>query len=294
MLGGFSSKNNKKLIWTILGLLFLVNVIAWFVIYDLNKARFLEITYFDVGQGDSIFIETLQGHQILIDGGPSSAVLEKLGQEMPFYDKSIDLIILTHPEHDHYFGLLEVLKRYEVENILWTGIIRDTAEWEEWMRLIKKEGAQIIIAQAGQRIILQEEPFIFIDILHPSESLEGQEVKRSNETSVVAHLFFEDVSFLFTGDIIRKTEKQLVEKGGYLESNVLKIAHHGSKSSSSSEFLEKALPELAIIQVGENSYGHPHPEVLARLEEFDIQVLRTDLSGDIKIVSDGNNFNISD
>jgi len=288
------TSKREKLIWIILGLLFLINVIAWFVVYDLNKPRFLEITYFDVGQGDSIFIETLQGHQILIDGGPSSAVLEKLGQEMPFYDKSIDLIILTHPEHDHYFGLLEVLKRYEVENILWTGIIRDTAEWEEWMRLIKEEGAQIIIAQAGQRIILQEEPFIFIDILYPFESLESQEIKRSNETSVVAHLFFEDVSFLFTGDIIKKTEKQLVEKGSYLESNVLKIAHHGSKSSSSSEFLEKALPELAIIQVGENSYGHPYPEVLARLEEFDIQVLRTDLSGDIKIVSDGSNFNISD
>jgi len=288
------TSKREKLIWIILGLLFLINVIAWFVVYDLNKPRFLEITYFDVGQGDSIFIETLQGHQILIDGGPSSAVLEKLGQEMPFYDKSIDLIILTHPEHDHYFGLLEVLKRYEVENILWTGIIRDTAEWEEWMRLIKEEGAQIIIAQAGQRIILQEEPFIFIDILYPFESLESQEIKRSNETSVVAHLFFEDVSFLFTGDIIKKTEKQLVEKGSYLESNILKIAHHGSKSSSSSEFLEKALPELAIIQVGENSYGHPYPEVLARLEEFDIQVLRTDLSGDIKIVSDGSNFNISD
>ncbi len=284
---------NKKIVWIVLGVLFCLNLIAWVVVFDLSRPQDLKVVFFDVGQGDSIFIETPQGHQILIDGGPSSAILEKLAKEMPFYDRTIDLIILTHPEHDHYFGLFEVLKRYEVENILWTGVIRDTAEYQEWINLIEKEGANLLIAEAGQKIILQKDPLIFMEILHPFENLAGQEIKNSNDTSIVTHLFFEDISFLFTGDIIKKVEAKLVEQGVDLDSEVLKVAHHGSKTSSSLEFLEAVSPEIAVIQVGkDNSYGHPHPEVLANLEQFGIYILRTDIDGDIKIVSDGNNFKL--
>lgn len=278
---------NKKLLYFILIGLVCLNLIAWVVVFDLSRPQVLEVVFFDVGQGDSIFIETPQGHQILIDGGPGLTVLEKLGQEMPFYDRTIDLIILTHPEHDHLFGLLEVLKSYHVENILWTGVVRETAEWQEWVRLIEKEGAEIRIAEAGQKIILQDDPLIFMKILHPFENLEGQEVKNANDTSIVANLVFGDVSFLFTGDIAKKIEQQLI-----VDSDILKVAHHGSKTSSSLEFLEIVSPELAVITVGENSYGHPHPEVLANLEQFGIYVLRTDINGDIKIVSDGNNFKL--
>ena len=287
------SYKKKKLVWIMLTILICFNVVAWVAVYDLSRPKLLEITYFDIGQGDSIFIETPQGHQILIDGGPSSIILEKLAKEMGFYDKTIDLIILTHPEHDHYFGLLEVLNRYEVKNILWTGIVRDTAEWEEWIKLINQEEAQIFTAQAGQKIILQQDPYIFMDVLHPFENLSGKEFKRANDTSVVVHLFFEDVSFLLTGDISKKIELELIEQKSFLETDVLKVAHHGSKNSSSWEFLELSSPELAIIQAGkDNRYGHPHIDVLARLKEFGIDILRTDLNGDIKIVSDGNNFKI--
>ncbi len=280
---------NKKLVWVILTGLFCLNLIAWVVVWDLSRPQVLEVVFFDVGQGDSIFIETPQGHQILIDGGPGLAVLEKLAEEMPFYDRTIDLIILTHPEHDHYFGLFEVLKRYEVENILWTGVVRDTAEYQEWINLIEKEGANLLIAEAGQKIILQEDPLIFMEILHPFENLKGQEFKNSNDTSIVASLIFEDVSFLFTGDITKKIEKQLI-----VDSDILKIAHHGSKTSTSLEFLEIVSPELAVISVGENSYGHPHQEVLSNLEEFNIEILITKELGDIKIISNGDNFKIKE
>jgi len=284
---------NKRLLYFILIGLFCLNLIFWVVVYDLSQPRPLKVTFFDIGQGDAIFIETPQGHQILIDGGPDLTILEKLAEEMPFYDRTIDLIILTHPEHDHYFGLFEVLKRYEIKNILWTGVVRETAEWQEWTRLLGEEGAEIRIAEAGQRIILQgSDPCIFIDVLHPFENLEGQEFKNSNDTSIVASLVFDGISFLFTGDITKKVEKELVEKNANLESEVLKVCHHGSKTSSSLEFLEVVLPELAVITVGENSYGHPHPEVLANLQEFGIQILRADINGDIKIVSDGNNFEL--
>ena len=281
---------NKKLIWVVLSILICLNIIAWVVVWDLSQLRFLEVVSFDVGQGDSIFIETPERFQVLIDGGPGLAVLEKLGQEMPFYDRTIDLIILTHPDHDHLFGLLEVLKRYEVKNILWTGVIGDTAEWEEWKRLIEQEGADIIIAETGQKIVLSEN--IYLSILYPFESLENKEVKGCNNTSIVANLVFEGVSFLFTGDIEKEVERKLVEQNVDLDSDILKVAHHGSKTSSCLEFLEIVSPELAVISVGENNYGHPHPDVLANLEKFDIQVLITKELGDIKIVSDGNNFKV--
>src|SRR3989344_6608219 len=115
----------KNIVFIILGVLVLLNVLAWIGVWQLNQSL-LEVTFFDVRQGDAIFIETPQGHQILIDGGPTSAVLEKLGKEMPFWDRTIDLIILTHPEQDHMAGLIEVLEGYKIENIFWTGVLRDT------------------------------------------------------------------------------------------------------------------------------------------------------------------------
>ena len=275
---------NKKLVLIILGVLVGLNILAWVVVRELNSPN-LEVVFFDVGQGDSIFIKTPDGFQVLIDGGPGLAVLEKLGQEMAFYDRTIDLMILTHPEHDHLFGLLGVLKRYEIKNILWTGIVRDTAEYQEWIRLIKEEGANIIIAEVGQKIVLSENIYLFI--IYPFENLENQEVKYTNDSSIVAELVFNDISFLFTGDISKKIEKQLS-----VNSDILKIAHHGSKTSTSLEFLEIVSPELAVISVGENRWGHPRPEVLSNLEQFGIQVLTTRDHGDIKIVSDGNSFNI--
>lgn len=282
----------KNPVFVILGVLFLFNVLAWVGVFQLNQP-YLEVTFFDVGQGDAIFIETPEGHQILIDGGPSGErILEKLGDEMPFWDRIIDLIILTHPEHDHMAGLLEVLKRYEVENILWTGIVRDTAEYEEWVRLIGEEGANIYIAESGQRIVWDATPDIRgshprqLQVLHPFESLERQGFKDSNNTSIISRLVFGENSFLFTGDISKSIERQLLllEKQ-QLDSDVLKVAHHGSKNSSAEEFIKAVSPEIAIISAGkDNSYGHPTQEVLDIFEKYGINILRTDLNKNIKFL----------
>ncbi len=279
------NKNSKKFLIIILGFLFSLNLLAWVYVYNLDKDRFLEINFLDVGQGDAIFIETPNKQQILIDGGSDLTILGKLGKDMPFYDRSIDLIILSHPEKDHMFGLLEVLKRYKIKNILWTGIIRDTPEWQEWENLIKTEDAQIKVVKAGEKIILSSNPLIFFEILFPFDNLGNQEFKDSNNTSIVARLIFKEDSFLFTGDIEKSIEDKLTNRD--IGSDVLKIAHHGSKTSSSEEFLKSVSPNIAVIQVGDNNYGHPHPEVLAKLDQFGIQVLRTDKNGDIKIISDG-------
>jgi len=280
----------KNFVFIVLSALFTLNIFVWIAVYDLSKPRLLEVIFFDVGQGDSIFIQTPQQHQILIDGGPSSVIIEKLGKEMPFWDRTIDLIILSHPEVDHLTGLLEVLKRYKVENILWTGIVRDTPEYKEWMRLIKNEKAKIFIAESGQKISAGEAIF---ETINPSENLEGKIIKDSNNTSIVSKLLFGNDSFLFTGDIYNSVEKEFLNRGVNLNSNVLKIAHHGSKTSTSEEFIQKVSPEIAVISVGaNNNYGHPHQEVLDRLEKY-AKIFRTDQNGDVKIFSDGENLKIT-
>jgi len=133
------TKNARKFVFGILGVLFFLNILAWIAVYDLVKPQFLEVNFFDVGQGDAIFIETPQRHQILIDGGPSSKILEKLSKEIPFWDRSIDFVILTHPDRDHLIGLIEVLKKYKVEKILLTGILKNTTEFLELKKEIEKD-----------------------------------------------------------------------------------------------------------------------------------------------------------
>lgn len=278
----------KKFVY-ILSFLVLANILAWTAVYELSQPQLLEVVFFNVGQGDSIFIETSKEFQILIDGGPDSTVLERLEGEMPYWDRNIDLIILTHPEHDHMAGLIEVLKAYKVENILWTGIVRDGVEYGEWIECIENEGANIIIAESGKRI---EADNISLNILYPFESLEGERSKSLNNTSIVARLTFDNTSFLFTGDAFKSIEKELINKDIIMRSDVLKVGHHGSKTSSADEFIREVMPQVAVIQAGaDNHYGHPSQETLETLEKYDIKTLITDLNN-VKIISDGTNLQI--
>lgn len=273
----------KKALLSLIGILFLLNIFAWQEVFYLVSQNNLKVYFLDVGQGDSIFIETPQLHQILIDGGPDSTVLEKLQKLMPLADRTIDLVILTHPEKDHMQGLIEVLQRYKVNYILWTGVVRDTPEYQKWVEVLMEEqeqGAKIIIVKSGQTVKAGK---VKIDILYPFENLAGKELKDSNDSSIVSRLVFDENKFLFTGDISSKAEKNIVSQEVNLQSDVLKVSHHGSKYSTSDLFLENVNPEIAVISVGKNSYGHPTPETLQRLENFGIKVLRTDLDGDIKI-----------
>lgn len=260
-------------------------ILVWLAVFTQSQSPNLRVNFYDVGQGDAIFIEAPNGNQVLIDGGPSDIILEKLGEELPFYDRSVDLIILTHPEADHINGLLEVLKNYRVEHILYTGVVRDTSAYREWSKLISEKNIPLTIAQAGQVVHLS--PQIKLYVLWPSQGLSGQYAEESsNNTSVVAQLVYGQAEFLFTGDIEKEAERDLVSSGIDLASDVLKVPHHGSKSSTTQEFLSKVNPKVAVICAGEkNPYGHPHPTVLERLK--DIKVYGTYKDGDIKILSDG-------
>jgi len=275
----------KQFFLGILVFLVCLNLLAWNAVFETSRTSELRVVFFDVGQGDAIFIETSQGHQILIDGGPDSSILEKLSREMPFYDRSLDLVILTHPDSDHLSGLIEILKKYRIDYVLWTGTIRNTPEFKEWENFLQTRKLKSKIAKAGQRIIAAEAIF---DILYPFENLEGKEAQNSNNTSVVTKLSFNKTSFLFPGDIDKSVEQKLIENQGNLDSDILKIAHHGSKTSSSEEFLKQVSAKIAVIQCSKNNpYGYPHKETLNNLEKYGIEVLRTDEIGDIKIISNG-------
>jgi len=296
----------KKVIVSIAVFLFFLNILCWNEVFALQQTQDLRVDFLDVGQGDSVFIETPEGHQILIDGGPGSAVLGKLSKVMPFWDKTIDLVILTHPEADHMQGILAILQRYKVDNFLWTGVIKNDAENKQLAVLLEKaqepkssflavlsgaEGTKIVTVSAGQKIKAGK---VLIDILYPFKSLAGKELKNtSNDTGIVSKIIFGSNSFLFTGDISSAAEKELVNSGKDISSDVLKVAHHGSKYSTSDAFLSAVKSEIAVISVGaKNTYGHPTPEVLQRLEKSGIKVLRTDKDGDVDFVSDGENIKL--
>lgn len=277
----------KKIAYTTLGILFISVTIIWSAVFSQVTDNILEVHFFNVGQGDSIFIETPNKKQVLIDGGPDKIVLEKLNQAMSFHDRKIDLLILTHPDADHVTGLVDVLNYYQIGHILTSGFERDTAIYHKWRKLIDEKNIPLTIAQAGQKVILDED--IVLEILWPEQPLVG--IKSANNASVVGRLVYGQLEFLLTGDIEKKIENILLERNWNLKSDIFKAPHHGSKTSSSYNFVKAVNSTIAIISVGEdNRYKHPHEDVLKRLNEM--AIFRTDENGDIVILTDGNLFEI--
>ena len=291
----------QKIILVFVAMLVGLNFFCWKEVFVLSEPQKLRVDFFSVGQGDSFFIETPAGNTILIDGGPDGTVLGKLAENMPFWDREIDLVILTHPDSDHMTGLIDVLQKYKVDNILWTGISRDGDEYQKWLALLatqKKMGAKVIIAKSGEEIKSQN---VLLDVLHPFTSLSGQYFKTDdNDTGVVAKLIYGKESFLFSADITSKEEQKIVDiassqapRNDELRANVLKVAHHGSKYSTSNVWLGAVEPQMAVISDGKNNMYHfPTTDVLNRLQNFGIKVLRTDEDGDVDMVSDGSNIKI--
>ncbi|PIR96796.1 MAG: MBL fold metallo-hydrolase [Candidatus Doudnabacteria bacterium CG10_big_fil_rev_8_21_14_0_10_41_10] len=276
----------KKIYWQALIILGMLTLLVWLAYFSLRPDYKLHVNFYDVGQGDSIFIETYLGNQILIDGGPDSTVLQKLGTDLPFYDRTIDLVILTHLHADHTAGLIEVLKRYKVKQVMLTRVSYDTQTYKRFLDLLEEKNIHATIARAGQIVYLDDSTVL--RVLHPFSDLSGQSFKQVNNTSIISRLSFGKADFLFTGDASRENEQALVSGGYTVSSEVLKVGHQGSRTSSGEQFLNAVSPDYAVISVGEeNSYGHPHQEVLDNFEKANIPVSRTDESGDIRFVSDG-------
>jgi len=239
-----------------------------------------------VGQGDSILIQK-GTRQILIDGGPSGKVeMAKLGKYLPYFDRQIEIVIATHPDKDHIAGLVEAGRNYKIGKVLTTAAEKDTQVFKEWREVLDYNKVETLEAWCGTEIEFGEKAKM--KIIHPLEKVDPS-VGEANDKSIVARLDYGENSFLFTGDIESGAEKEILESlpaGGGGEENidvdVLKVAHHGSKYSSSEAFLEATSPREAVISVGKNnSYGHPAEAVLNALKSRNIEILRTDEIGDI-------------
>lgn len=261
---------------------------AFYLISETDKN--LEVAFLDVGQWDSILIKTPYGQNILVDGGPDDAVLKKLGKEMSPLDKKIDLMILTHPHADHITGLIDVIKNYKVEKILYTGVVHTAPQFLEWLKLVKERTILLTIIDRPQTINLGEK--CEMRIIYPFKGLAGESVPNLNNSSIVFKLSYGKTSFLFMGDAEKEVEEELIAGGIPLKADVLKIGHHGSSDATSEEFLNEVKPEFAIIEVGRgNDFGHPSGRVIKRLERFGAKIFRTDLDGTIELKSDGEKVN---
>ncbi len=194
----------------------------------------LEVDFLDVGQGDSILIKTPYGQNILIDGGPDNSVIEKLGEELPWWDRQIDLMVLTHPHSDHLTGLIDVIKRYKVKKILYTGVVHTSSDYLAWLKLVKNKKIPLIIISRPQIIKLGRDSEL--NIIYPRKNLAGQTMDNLNNSSIVAKLIYGKTKFLFTGDIESEAEKELADAAVNLQADVLKVAHHGSNNSSGKNF----------------------------------------------------------
>ncbi len=279
----------KNLKWYVVGLLFVVNVFVWYAVLGEERGGVLTVAFLDVGQGDAIFIEAPNGNQVLVDGGPNKSVLRELGKVMPFYDRSIDLVVASHPDKDHIGGLVDVLKKFKVGVLVETGVVSETGVYEALKNISTEKGIQKIIAKRGERITLDKN--VYIDILFPDRDAFGWE---ANTASIVARLVYGNTSFLLTGDSPKRIEEYITSLDGEaLSSSVLKLGHHGSRTSTSEFFLGAVNPQYVIISAGlGNRYGHPHKEVTSSLKEFEIDSLKTYENGTIIFKSDGENIKV--
>jgi competence protein ComEC len=269
--------------------LLIIAVISLATAFYANKSdERVQVSFLDVGQGDAILIR--QGSfEVLVDGGPSpQAISLALGKYLPFWDRTIELVVLTHPHDDHLAGLVEVLRRYRVEQVLEPPVIEDESLdftpdlYAEWRRLIAEKGIWTITAQAYQDLRCAR---IELEVLNPPLALLTGTQSDVDNNGVVLDVRVGDISFLLTGDLMEEDEQELTITRMLSNCTVLKLAHHGSKTSSSQGFLNVARPQVAVISVGENDYGHPSVEVLERLKG--LMLYRTDEDGTITFFTDG-------
>ena len=289
--------------------------------------RKVTIIFCSAGQGDETLIQ--RGFtQILIDGSRPGRALDCLRKHVPFFDRQIEMVVATHPQIDHFGGLTDVLKRYKVISFVYNGLRGDSHEWEIMSQAVLAEGAEIEVVAAGDEIRVGE---LKLKVVWPEkkmmvkDGLDGKDGNNPNNlnnlnnssvlgisnsgepnsSAVVMDFSYGDFNALFTGDIGEEEEREMLKNGLATKGltfraqgetlgsiDVLKVAHHGSKYSSSLDFLKAVRPALAVIEVGKNSYGHPTAETLGRLREVGAQVLRTDQDGEVVVTTNGKEWEV--
>lgn len=266
--------------WRAVFLLLLVGLVGFFCYWQYfeNKKHHFSVVFFAVGQGDSALINFSNGQKMLVDCGPDNIVLSKLGRWLPFYDRTIDYLVVTHPDLDHYGGCIDVARRYNIKNIIENGDTKDDDYWRTWEKIKKSENVQNTIISAEKRLDFGTEQ---INFLFPTNTVQLE----GNNRSLVFNLRSSGFGVLFVGDAEYELEKRFIMSypSSILHVDYFKIGHHGSDSSTSDEWLSVVRPKVAIVSVGKNSFGHPSLRVVRKLERNGVDIWRTDKKGDIII-----------
>ncbi len=268
-------------------LLIILNVVIWTAYVSARKTGEMKVSFLDVGQGDAIFIEAPNGRQLLIDGGVNASVLNGLGEVMGFFDRSIDIVMATHPDKDHVGGLPFVFERYKVKTFIDSVADGEAGAYRKLGDMALEQGIETYYGLRGDIIMLDEKNGVYLHVLYPEP--DEFKVSETNEMSIITKLVYGDTSVMLTGDagkvletLITSTDKE------YLRSTVLKAGHHGSKTSSLPSFIEAVSPRYTVISASEdNSYGHPHLETIKTLEDAGTEILQTAEEGTITFISNG-------
>lgn len=291
---------NKRILILIFAFLLLIGI---FVndISRFNDGK-LHLVFCNVGQGDAIFIKTPKGNDVLIDGGPDESVLNCLSNHMPFWDRTIEVMVLTHPHADHLTGLISVLKRYEVIHYFTENVKNDTQVYKRLQDTLADKKITAKFTFSGDRIdfsdktelltVWPDENWFNNQKLQDSKGLENDNISLDiNGFSVIQKLSYGNFNALLTGDAGVLIEDKIAKLVG--EVDVLKVPHHGSRTGMSDYFLSQTNPSLAVISVSaKNRYGHPSKTALDLLQKHSIKTLRTEKNGEVEVVSDGKTFNI--
>lgn len=280
-----SVKSNLK--WYFLAFLVLISILLWLAVLGQNKQGLLTVSFLNVEQGDAIFIESPTDIEVLIDAGPNRFVMREISKVLPWYDRSLDAVIVTHPDKDHFEGFISLLGKYKTKVFIESGVTPDNQNYNLLKQKISQKNIPTVLARRGQ--IIDIGGGAYIEILFPDRDVSEL---GTNDASIVAKLVYGETSVMLTGDSPKSIESYLVSVyGEKLDSDILKAGHHGSKTSSGEGFVSMVSPEYSIISAEKDSrYGHPHEEVLDILEKEKSQVLGTYDLGRITFVSDGQRF----
>lgn len=275
----------KVIFFIILGL-FVADIALWSLVLKSDAKSETALYFLDIGQGDSQLVVLPNNIKVLIDGGPTGAVLGNLAEVLSPVDRRIDVLMMTHPQLDHFGGLIDVLNTYQVGVFVGSGRRADVEAYQELHDALVKNNVPYVQLVEGDALKIGDSRF---DILSPSlqESFSGE----LNDSSVVALLTTPDFKALYTGDIGENIETRLVRDHD-INVDVLKVGHHGSRFSSSDTFLQEVSPAISVIEVGKNTYGHPTTQVLERLMKYGSQIFRTDTQGLIKVVFENGEFQV--
>ena len=269
----------KKSIFSTIFLLILCVVLGYLVYSYFQPPRdSIQLTFFDVGQGDAALAVTPRGQTILIDGGPDDSVVSKLDNSIPFYSHKIDAVVLTHPHADHVAGLISVAEKYQIGTVYMSGVTHTALEYLAFLEVLNEKAVSVQIVQSNDLLDLGDG--IKLDFLFPLTEMKDEKVDNLNNSSVITRLSWGDSSVIFMGDLESEAQSLLLASNQDFQADIIKVAHHGSKNGINLQFLNAVDPKYAVISVGQNNdYGHPSADALAALSGQ--VVYRTDYDGDV-------------